>query len=70
MKSVAMKWVWATTFYVFGFAILCQTNSSYNLLIGLLLFGFLLIPYMVYRVLTDNYTTPKTFEDWYEDHVL
>jgi hypothetical protein len=25
---------------------------------------------MVYKVLTDNYKTDKTFEDFYEDHPI
>ena len=25
---------------------------------------------MVYKILTDDYTTEKTFEDWYEDRPL
>jgi len=24
----------------------------------------------VYKVLTDKYTTDKTFDDWYEDHPM
>lgn len=24
----------------------------------------------VYKVLSDNYTTEKTFDDWYEDHPI
>lgn len=24
----------------------------------------------VYKVLTDNYTTDKTFDDWYEDNPM
>ena len=24
----------------------------------------------VYKVLTNNYSTKKTFEDWYEDHPI
>lgn len=67
MKNYAITLVWATTLFVFAFALLCQADVSYNLLMGLLLFGFLLIPYMVYIVLTDDYSTTKTFQDWYED---
>lgn len=70
MKNVAMKWVWATTLYVFTFAVLCQTAILYKVLIGLLLLGFILIPLMVYYVLIDDYTTTKTFRDWYEDHTV
>lgn len=68
MKNFAIKLVWATTLYVFGFAVLCQTQVSYKLLVTLLFFGYLLIPYMVYIVLSDKYKSSKTFQDWYEDY--
>jgi hypothetical protein len=32
--------------------------------------GNLLILFMVYRVLHDNYKTNKTFKDWYGDHFV
>lgn len=65
-----MKLVWFTTVFVFMFAGLCQTNTPLPILIGLLIAGSLLIPFMVYKVLTDQYTTTKTFKDWYEDHPM
>lgn len=68
MKNFAIKLVWATTLYVFAFAALCQTQVSVNFLMIMLLFGYLLIPLTVYIVLTDNYKSSKTFEDWYEDY--
>ncbi|WP_136668457.1 hypothetical protein [Flavobacterium sp. H122] len=68
MKNFAIKLVWATTLYVFAFAVLCQTQVSYKLLIALLFFGYLLIPFMVYIVLSDKYKSSKTFQDWYEDY--
>ncbi|MGX7667007.1 hypothetical protein [Flavobacterium pedocola] len=70
MKNVAMKMVWATTLYLIAFAVLCQLNVSLPALIGLLFLGFLLIPFMVYKVLTDDYTTSKSFDDWYEDYPM
>jgi hypothetical protein len=32
--------------------------------------GQALVLVMVYRVLTDAYSTEKTFEDFYEDHPI
>ena len=29
-----------------------------------------MVAVMVYKVLTDNYTTEKTFSDFYEDHPI
>ena len=70
MKNFAMKVVWFTTAIVFVFAGLCQTNIALPLLLAVLIFGELLILFMVYIVLTDTYTTTKTFKDWYEDHPM
>jgi hypothetical protein len=70
MKKFAIKVVWFTTAIVFVFAGLCQTNIALPLLLAVLIFGELLILFMVYMVLTDTYTTTKTFKDWYEDHPM
>lgn len=70
MKNFAIKLVWFTTIYVFTFAILNQTDTDLRIIMGLHIFGVFLIPYMVYKVLTDNYTTTKTFRDWYEDNPM
>ncbi|WPR72788.1 hypothetical protein SLW70_06585 [Flavobacterium sp. NG2] len=70
MKNFAIKLVWFTTAYVFIFAGLNQTDISLRIIIGMHIIGVFLIPFMVYTVLTDNYTTTKTFKDWYEDHEI
>ena len=70
MKNFAIKVVWFTTAIVFDFAGLCQTNIALPLLLAVLIFGELLILFMVYMVMTDTYTTTKTFKDWYEDHPM
>ncbi len=70
MKNFAIKLVWFVTAYVFIFAGLCQTSIALPILMNLLIIGVFLIPYMVYTVLHDHYTTTKTFKDWYEDHPM
>jgi hypothetical protein len=67
MKNYAIKLVWFTTVFVFVFAGLCQSAVILPVIMGLHIIGLFLIPYMVYTVLNDNYTTTKTFKDWYED---
>ncbi|MES2240670.1 MAG: hypothetical protein V4497_10485 [Bacteroidota bacterium] len=67
MKNFTIKLVWFTTAYVFIFAGLNQTDISLRIIMGMFSFGAFLIPFMVYSVLKDNYTTTKTFKDWYED---
>lgn len=68
MKHFAIKLLWFTTLYVFIFAGLCQTNIVLPALIILFIIGHFLILFMVYIVLNDNYSTTKTFKDWYEDY--
>ncbi|UQD54996.1 hypothetical protein [Flavobacterium sp. K5-23] len=68
MKNYAIKLVWFTTVFVFVFAGLCQTTVILPVIMGLHIIGLFLIPYMVYTVLKDDYTTTKTFKDWYEDN--
>lgn len=70
MKNFAIKLVWLTTAYVFVFAALNQMNVTIRILLLMHSIGFLLIPFMTYTVLTDNYKTNKTFKDWYEDHTI
>jgi len=70
MKNFAIKLVWFTTAFVFIFAGLCKTNTSLPVLMSLFIIGSFLIPFMVYKVLSDNYTTLKTFKDWYEDNPM
>ena len=70
MKNFAIKLVWFTTIYVFVFAGLCQTNIFMPVLMGFYSIGALLILFVVYTVLRDDYKTSKTFKDWYEDHLM
>lgn len=70
MKNFAIKLVWFCTLFVFVFAGLCQTNISMPVLMSLFIVGNVLIVLMVYNVLIDNYTTKKTFKNWYEDRPL
>ena len=69
MKNFAIKLVWFTTIYVFVFAGLFQTNVPLAILMIMYTIGVILILFMVYAVLHDDYKTSKTFKDWYEDHL-
>ena len=68
MKNFAIKLVWFTTLFAVVFAGLSQTNIAISTAIVLFIVGQLLVIYMVYTVLKDNYSTTKTFKNWYEDH--
>jgi hypothetical protein len=70
MKNLVIKLVWFITGFIFIFAGLCHINTPMPVIMSLFLIGSLLIPFMVYKVLTDNYTTFKTFKDWYGDNPM
>lgn len=68
MKSTAIRLVWLTTMVLIAVAVLSSLNFSFSLIFYLVVFGQLLLIFTVYKVLTDDYKTDKTFDNWYEDH--
>lgn len=67
MKSSAMFWVAITTVVLIMTTIMSAMNFPFNWVFYITVLGQGMIVYMVYKVLTDNYSTSKTFEDFYED---
>ncbi|WP_027076482.1 hypothetical protein [Maribacter antarcticus] len=70
MKNAAMFWVGSTTLVLVTVTITVAMNFPFNWVFYLTLIGQVMIVLMVYRVLTDNYKTEKTFADFYEDHPI
>lgn len=70
MKNTAMFWVVNTTITLVLVTIMAAMNFSFNWVFYVTVLGQLLVVYMVYRVLTDDYKTDKTFKDFYEDHPI
>ncbi|MGC1515612.1 MAG: hypothetical protein WA810_08540 [Maribacter sp.] len=70
MKSTAMFWVGATTLILITVTIMAAMNFPFNWVFYVTVLGQVAVVYMVYKVLTDEYTTEKTFEDFYEDHPI
>ena len=70
MRTSAMFWVGLTTILLIMVTIMVTMNFPFNWVFYTTVTGQILIVYMVYRVLTDNYTTDKTFDDFYEDAPL
>ncbi|MFO8147369.1 MAG: hypothetical protein ACQEWG_09890 [Bacteroidota bacterium] len=68
MKNTAINLIWATTIVLVVVTILSSLNFSFPLIFYLVVFGQLLLIFTVYKVLTDQYKTDKTFDNWYEDH--
>lgn len=70
MKSTAMFWVGASTLVLLTVTIMAAMNFPFNWVFYITVIGQVMIVYMVYRVLTDNYSTDKTFKDFYEDNPI
>lgn len=67
MRTPALFWVIATTLILLVVTVMAIMGFPFNWVFYLTVVGQLMLVYMVYRVLTDPYTTEKTFEDFYED---
>ncbi|MEM1258141.1 MAG: hypothetical protein AAGH81_06405 [Bacteroidota bacterium] len=70
MKISAMSVVGFTTMVLVTVTIMVSMNFPFNWVFYITVFGQVLVVYMVYKVLTDDYETAKTFEDFYEDNPI
>ena len=70
MKISAMSVVGFTTMVLVSVTIMVSMNFPFNWVFYSTVFGQALAVYMVYKVLTDDYKTAKTFEDFYEDNPI
>ncbi|MEK6152235.1 hypothetical protein WIW50_03205 [Flavobacteriaceae bacterium 3-367] len=70
MRTSVFFWVIATTLVLILVTATASMGFPFNWVFYLTVAGQLMLVYMVYRVLTDGYTTEKTFEDFYEDRPL
>lgn len=60
--------VWITTLLLVTITIMVTMNLPFNWIFYLTVLGQVAVVFMVYGVLTDDYTTNKTFEDFYQDY--
>lgn len=67
MKQSPLLYVAITTLLLITITIMCAMNFPFNWVFYLTVIGQILVVIMVYKVLTDNYSTSKTFEHFYED---
>ena len=70
MKNSAMFWVANTTIVLVIVTIMAAMNFPFNWVFYITVLGQFMIVYMVYKVLTDDYVTEKSFKDYYEDHPI
>jgi uncharacterized membrane protein len=67
MKNSAMQWLAFTTLLLITVTIFVAMNLSFTWVFYLTVFGQAMLVITVYKVLKDDYTTDKTFKDFYED---
>ena len=67
MKFSGMHWLGLTTLILISVTIFAVMNFAFNLIFYLTVGGQILLVFAVYKILTDNYETDKTFDDFYED---
>ncbi|MBS9463029.1 hypothetical protein KIM67_11455 [Flagellimonas sp. 389] len=67
MRFSAMNWLALTTLILVTVTIFASMNMAFNWIFYLTVFGQTILVITVYKVLTDDYETDKTFEDFYED---
>lgn len=70
MKIPVLFWVAITTMLLVTVTIMVSMNMPFNWVFYLTCIGQVLVGVMVYKVLTDNYTTDKTFKYFYEDRPI
>lgn len=70
MKDSVYVWIVITTLALVTVTIMSVMNLPFNWVFYSTVLGQALVVYMVYKVLTDNYTTDKTFKDFYEDNPI
>ncbi|RFN60243.1 hypothetical protein [Marixanthomonas ophiurae] len=70
MKLSAISWLVITTFVLLTVLIFSLMNFSFNWVFYLTALGQVFLIYTIYKILTDTYTTDKTFDDFYEDHSI
>lgn len=68
MKSFPIFLLILTSVVLVLLTVFSFLGFPFGFLFYLMCFGQLLLIFTVYKVLTDNYVTEKTFEDLYEDY--
>jgi hypothetical protein len=67
MKNSAIQWIFITALILVTVALFSALNFNFSWVFFLVVFGQVIFVVMVFKILNDNYTTDKTFEDFYQD---
>ena len=67
-KLSAMALVGITTLLLITLVIMVSMDLPFNWVFYMTVLGQIFVVIMVYKVLTDDYQTDRTFDDFYEDY--
>ena len=70
MNISAMDWLGLTTLILVTVTIFAAMDLAFNWIFYLTVLGQVSLVVTVYKVLRDDYTTEKTFKDFYEDQPM
>ena len=70
MKISAMDWLGLTTLGLVTVTLFAAMDLAFNWVFYLTVLGQVALIITVYKVLRDDYTTEKTFKDYYEDRPM
>lgn len=70
MRLTATFYITITTILLVAVATMVYYNFSFTTVFYTVLAGQAWWIFTVYKVLTDDYSTEKTFDDWYEDYPI
>ncbi len=70
MKFSVITYLIITTIILVVVILLAAYNVPFYIVFFTTLLGIALLIFSVIKVLTDNYSTEKTFDDFYEDHPI
>ena len=70
MKIPVMFYVALTTFILILLTIMVSINITFTWVFYTMCLGQFFVLVMVYKVLKDNYSTDKTFNNFYEDRPI
>ena len=70
MKISALTFLGLTTLVLLTVVVFVAINIPFNWIFYITCVGQVLLVYSVIRILKDDYTTDKTFADFYEDHPI
>ena len=70
MRISAHFYVIVASLLLVSVAVMVFYNVSYDIVFYTVIAGQAWWLLTVYKVITDNYSTDKTFDDWYEDHPI